>query len=404
MKINNLIPLAALSLASPAFSQIVIDGTIAGDSYGPAVAVQGTETGFGDNLSEINACYATFEAGRLVFAITGNIEDNFNKLEIFLDTVPGGENVFTAVPGNDNTGVMAGFTFDAGFEADYHIIVRRGTFGTSKFDVDIAALGTANFSFHEDVFGGVLEGAGSTPTGPGNAFPIEVAYDNSNIDGVFGGNGPSDQNEALMVETGLEMAVSLQDLGLPSGDVKMCVFVNGSNHDYASNQWLGSVAPPQGNLGGDGAGNFTGTMVFDMNTFAGDQFFVVPSGNPGTNYCLATPNSTGSAAVASAAGSTSVAANNLTLIAGPVPAQPGLFFYGPNQIQILFGNGFRCVGGTVVRMTVGSPVGGFRNFPVDLPTFGITPGTLNFQYWYRDPAAGGSNFNLSDGLEIVFVP
>ena len=114
MKINNLIPLAALSLASPAFSQIVIDGTIAGDSYGPAVAVQGTETGFGDNLSEINACYATFEAGRLVFAITGNIEDNFNKLEIFLDTVPGGENVFTAVPGNDNTGVMAGFTFDAG--------------------------------------------------------------------------------------------------------------------------------------------------------------------------------------------------------------------------------------------------------------------------------------------------
>jgi hypothetical protein len=27
-----------------------------------------------------------------------------------------------------------------------------------------------------------------------------------------------------------------------------------------------------------------------------------------------------------------------------------------------------------------------------------------FQFWYRNPAAGGSNFNLSDGLRVDFCP
>jgi hypothetical protein len=30
--------------------------------------------------------------------------------------------------------------------------------------------------------------------------------------------------------------------------------------------------------------------------------------------------------------------------------------------------------------------------------------TWNFQFWYRDPSAGASGFNLSDGLSIVFCP
>lgn len=35
----------------------------------------------------------------------------------------------------------------------------------------------------------------------------------------------------------------------------------------------------------------------------------------------------------------------------------------------------------------------------------ISAGELwNFQCWYRDPAAGGAFFNLSDGHEILFTP
>jgi hypothetical protein len=29
---------------------------------------------------------------------------------------------------------------------------------------------------------------------------------------------------------------------------------------------------------------------------------------------------------------------------------------------------------------------------------------FNFQFWFRDPPAGGANFNLSDGLKVVFCP
>ena len=35
----------------------------------------------------------------------------------------------------------------------------------------------------------------------------------------------------------------------------------------------------------------------------------------------------------------------------------------------------------------------------------ITAGsTWNFSAWFRDPAAGGAFFNLSDGLEVTFGP
>jgi hypothetical protein len=32
------------------------------------------------------------------------------------------------------------------------------------------------------------------------------------------------------------------------------------------------------------------------------------------------------------------------------------------------------------------------------------PGTHRFQCWFRDPAAGGASFDLSNGLEVTFVP
>ncbi|MDP6955814.1 MAG: hypothetical protein QF599_07540 [Planctomycetota bacterium] len=60
----------------------------------------------------------------------------------------------------------------------------------------------------------------------------------------------------------------------------------------------------------------------------------------GTNYCTAAPNSTGVGAVMYAGGSQDVDDNNLTLTAGLVPAgQMGIFFYGPNQDMVPFGDG-----------------------------------------------------------------
>jgi hypothetical protein len=68
------------------------------------------------------------------------------------------------------------------------------------------------------------------------------------------------------------------------------------------------------------------------------------------NFCTSTVNSTGGAALLSGNGSPSIAENNLTLTAAPVPNQTFIFFFGPNQIQILFGNGWQCVGGGITRI------------------------------------------------------
>jgi hypothetical protein len=45
------------------------------------------------------------------------------------------------------------------------------------------------------------------------------------------------------------------------------------------------------------------------------------------------------------------------------------------------------------------------NYATLPPGATITAGsTWNFQFWYRNPAAGGAGFNLSDGLSIRFCP
>ncbi len=50
--------------------------------------------------------------------------------------------------------------------------------------------------------------------------------------------------------------------------------INNGDHNYLSNQILGPLTPPQGNLGGDGSGGFTGTLSgVNFNQFAGNQYF-----------------------------------------------------------------------------------------------------------------------------------
>jgi hypothetical protein len=139
-----------------------------------------------------------------------------------------------------------------------------------------------------------------------------------------------------------------------------------------------------------------------------------PKPGTGTNYCSSTANSTGLAALIVASGSTSVAANDLQLLASPVPASvPGLFYYGPEMISQPFGNGVRCVGdggvGVFRRAVRNATAQGELIELVDLsmPSTGpgqILPGsTWNFQAWFRDPAGGGAFFDLSDAVSLTFT-
>ena len=138
-----------------------------------------------------------------------------------------------------------------------------------------------------------------------------------------------------------------------------------------------------------------------------DDFSLTDGCPAPANYCSTSPNSVGSGAVMTFAGSTSLAANDLMIIAfaGP-PGQTGIFFYGPNQSLTPFGNGFLCVSGGITRLPVQSiDVFGDATHSFDASAAGFTIGeTENFQFWYRDPMGGGAFFNLSDGLSTTWCP
>jgi choice-of-anchor B domain-containing protein len=137
-------------------------------------------------------------------------------------------------------------------------------------------------------------------------------------------------------------------------------------------------------------------------------------GTPVSNYCTSSPNSVGPGAVAGYGGSTSLAANDLSFFAfGLPPNVPGLFFYGPTQAALPFGEGVRCVDGTLVRLTPQfSDTVGEVNITIDFtaPPFDSGPGFVtagdvrNFQYWYRDNPGGPSGFNTSDAMEVQICP
>jgi hypothetical protein len=125
-------------------------------------------------------------------------------------------------------------------------------------------------------------------------------------------------------------------------------------------------------------------------------------------------SSSGAGAVLSAVGSASVSVDDMVCeAAGAIPSQPALLFGADNALNngngVPFGDGLRCAGGNVIRFGVMLPdaAGGASWGPGLGATGGWGVGDVRrFQVWYRDPSGGpcGSGFNLSNGLEVTFVP
>jgi hypothetical protein len=148
------------------------------------------------------------------------------------------------------------------------------------------------------------------------------------------------------------------------------------------------------------------------NAFGGVEFSARICGKEcilAEKYCVATNNSTGAPADLTASGTASVAAGNLTLSSSPVPNQFGIFFHGENEAQLPFGNGFQCVTNNIVR---GKPVQAsgnqasytYDNSDAQHSLAGFEGLARKFQYWFRDPAAGGAFFNTSNALNIYVRP
>ncbi len=139
----------------------------------------------------------------------------------------------------------------------------------------------------------------------------------------------------------------------------------------------------------------------------------------GVNYCTpAVINSTGSPASLSAAGSSLVAANDVTLTADDLPQNSFGYFLTsrmPGFVPLPGGSqGNICLGGDIGRYitnVASSGDGGCLVLEIDLTSMpqptGSVPAaageTWHFQAWFRDSVGGLATSNFTDGLAVSFL-
>jgi len=264
---------------------ITLDGT-AESNYGSATSTQTCETGFGDATngnvgcptsgSELDQAFGVIRDGVLYLTLTGNLQDNNNKLLIFFDSTAGagqntlrGDNGSTSdlgrlgVNGGDLNNGGAGLTFDSSFSPDYCIGVNLGNAGCTLF-VDSYTLPTSAAGVKTFRGSNTTPGGSGTLSGGTNPNGVRATVNNSNTAGVTGASAAG----AGSVVTGVELAIPLAEIGSPTGAVNVSAMIAGSNFQGLSNQVLGPLPA--------GSSNFNDGSYRNFSTVAGNQFFTVP--------------------------------------------------------------------------------------------------------------------------------
>jgi hypothetical protein len=127
-------------------------------------------------------------------------------------------------------------------------------------------------------------------------------------------------------------------------------------------------------------------------------------------------NSLGTGAKLDRVGTPSLSADSIALLGDGMPSASALYFQGTAQVNAgsgaSFGDGLRCVGGTIVRLKTVTNVGGASHYPgagdasVSVRGQITAPGTYHYQTWYRNAASfcTSSTFNLSNALTLTWTP
>ena len=293
-----------------------IDGQLDAAFYGAPVAVQNTPSAFGNATnghprfavqgSELDAAYARVSDGYLFLFIAGNLETagqgltwsvgNLNKLELFVDAIPGGQNSLRGDNADVDGGALGsmghldpandGLKFDTGFEADFYLTFHNRTEVVPYFDPPQveAWRGYLYYATLPSAGGGTAQTLGVAQDPTHTSFTttftftngVKLGFNNSNTGGVNGTGSPNESDTSLAgnVTTGLELAIPVEffaaDDGAIDANIRIVAFVNDSNHRFLSNQVLG----PMGQTSG-GYGNLGDPRLFNFSeTYSpGDQFF-----------------------------------------------------------------------------------------------------------------------------------
>jgi autotransporter-associated beta strand protein len=238
---------------SQAHAQILVDGTLDA-AYGAPLATQTINTSYGDNTtagaddsqgSELDAIYGTVQNNTLYLMLTGDLENNGNLLNVFIDDGRGGSNTLNATPGNGgNLPKMNGSIFSPGFNPTYEIDANdyQGTFYVNTYSL------FSNVAASYNGADPLTKGVGSA-----NLSTMQVGVNNTNIGGVVGNTTAPDgttvligaaanQTAANAVTTGIEFGIPLSQLGNPTGQIKIMADINGGSDSGPSNQFLPGLA------------------------------------------------------------------------------------------------------------------------------------------------------------------
>lgn len=232
-----------------------------------------------------------------------------------------------------------------------------------------------------------------------------------------------DNGTATSAGSGMPTTIDLAGpLLLTPGTIGIALVAIGSGHDYTNGIGTNQTyTSPDGNIttmhGSATNTPFTGA-IFQPRVWNG-RLCADGEVPLGTNYCVATANSTGVPGTISAMGFLDPSQNDLTLTAEDLPPnQFGIFIASMTRAFVPMNggvsNGNLCLGGVIGQFTLPTRVrftgaSGSFDYAVDMTmipqgtTFvGVSSGdTWNFQAWYRDSVGLGSNF--TNGLEISFL-
>jgi hypothetical protein len=245
------------------------------------------------------------------------------------------------------------------------------------------------------------------------------------------------QNVALMNADGGKYVVFNDRFTNATGQTYATVIqVTDTNGVSVPVDW-GAFAPPTSNGAFDfGWDSTTDTLAIPDVSNERVDIFRLATPTPSTAYCIgdgtgtpcpcgnASPaglaqgclNSLGVGAELLGSGMASLSFDTFQLAGSGMPNSSALFFQGSAQagagLGILFGDGLRCVGGSIVRLGTKSNVIGASVYPdtgdVPIAIRGLVPAgaTRHYQAWYRN-AAGfctSATFNLTNGASVSWTP
>jgi hypothetical protein len=265
---------ASLALSCCATARaITLDGLNIPSEAWTLKATQNSPTQFGNNPggsqgspggSELNQIFANYTAGnKLQIGITGNLEQNNNKLYVLFDGQAGGENVLAAdnvdgpptTPASGISSLANRITFPANVTMDHGLKIELSS-AQNIYTVSYFNLINNTFSV---VSTGAGVGALPLTNAGGGTSPVTFGWDNSNAAGVTA----TDASTANTATTGFEFEIDAPTAfnGL-QGTVNIVAFIAGDTSSFLSNQSLPGFNSPT-NIGG---GNFTYTSVISVTT------------------------------------------------------------------------------------------------------------------------------------------